>query len=426
MLESEIMNIFLDSNAFYNDPFLSKGRKAILLRLAKHEDVKLYINETVYQEVFRTHSDFLNVQFNQIHDSFQRIKSYLDEYRDIFNIDINIENVIEDFHDHFSDLENEHQLTIIPYDSEVLKYIVEIDQYAKQPFIKKQESKDKQGKKTTVVKKEIRDAIIWFSYKIFIENNSLENCYFISNNTKEFGKSGFEYSYGNPYELHDALNNDNNITAYKTIEDFLIHNDYKIKELFKDENFHAKLLSEDFYDQIYEELENDLAKDIVSKYLKGKICESTENFLLDMEPETIHDDYFMGGYISTVSSWIHDEDISFLEMEIYGDAITITANVEIETDVEIYIYNPSHDRGEDKYQYQATDKIKVEAVITFLISIDEEKELDHDEFSFREYIKNIEPNNLNIEFIHWENIDHIPMFDIEEELILQEEIKNRE
>jgi hypothetical protein len=409
------MNIFLDSNVFWNDPYLSKGKKAILLRLAKHEDVKLYINETVYQETLRGHKNFLDIEIKSIKDSYQKIKSYLRASREQFDVKIELENLISDFHAHFSELESEKQLEVIPYDSDVLTHLVEVDAYEKAPFIQKQEVIDKKGDKKTFSKKEIRDAIIWYSYKTFIEKNELKECFFISNNAKDFGATAAKNApKENPYPLHPAIIEGINITAYKTIYDFMAHNDTRVKEFFKDENLHSKLLSEDFFEQIEDELKNGLAEEIIHKFLAEQIHEETASYLSGLQPDDIHQDYFMGGYIDPSMSG-DISDIRFREVDIYGDTITIAADVDIEMEVDVYLYNPVHDSREDKFMFQATDTVKVEESIVFLISTDREKNLDTENFSFKDYVEGLEPDNLNIEFIANTNIHHISMFHQDDE-----------
>ncbi|MGF4041196.1 PIN domain-containing protein [Bacillus subtilis] len=408
------MNIFLDTNVFYKDPFLTKGKKTILLRLAKHDDVKLLINQTVLQEILRNHKKYTDFEIKKLNEAYNTLKPFINTKRDLVKVKIKTEDLLKDVELHFSELESEDQLEVIPYDGDVLSYIVEVDANERLPFVKKHEISDKKGNKRTFSEKEIRDAIIWYSYKTYIEKNSLTDCYFISNNTNDFGAVGAKKTPSEkPYEIHPNISAGVEITAYKNVHDFLTHNKDKIKEFFKEETFHLKLLTEDFYDQIQEELEQGLTEDIVSIYLLDEIFGATQSYLSDMNPEDIHDDYFMGGYISPSQPEL--TNIEFLDLDIYGDTITIAAQVDMETDIDVYLYNPVHDGREDKHQYYSTDTVKVETTIVFLMSIDNEKELARESFSFKEYIKDIEPTNLNIEFESYTNINHTSMFGEDEE-----------
>ncbi|MFF2455151.1 PIN domain-containing protein [Peribacillus simplex] len=226
------MNIFLDSNAFYKDPFLIKGKNRILLSLAKHDDVKIYINDTVYEEILRAHKNLLEKEINIISESFAKINTFLEMAKQKVEVDVDLALVLQDFSSRFDEIQDAEQMEIILYDSDVLECIVEIDMYEKAPFIKKTEMKNNKDQKITITKKEIRDAIIWYSYQIYIKKNKLDDCYFISNNTREFGDDEAKKSPGEqPYNLHPEISN-NNLIAYKTVHDFLVHNDERVKNLF--------------------------------------------------------------------------------------------------------------------------------------------------------------------------------------------------
>lgn len=401
------MNIFLDSNAFYKDPFLIKGKNRILLSLANHDDVKIYINDTVYEEILRAHKNLLEKEINIISESFTKINTFLEMAMQKFEVDVDLDVVLKDFASRFDEIQDAEQMEIIPYDSDVLKYIVEIDMYEKAPFIKKTEMKNDKDQKITITKKEIRDAIIWYSYQIYIKKNKLDDCYFISNNTREFGDDEAKKSPGDqPYNLHPTIIN-NNLIAYKTVHDFLAHNDEKVKNLFYE--LHSIKLSEELFDKLYEELNEGLAKELVTKLFTEEIISETQQYLSEFKTDDIHDDYFMGGYVSP-SMYGQVNNIQLNEVDIYGGNITVAVDLEVEMDVEVYLYNPAHDDRSDKFQYAATDTMEVQESAIFLIPINLDKELDGDTFSLKEYIKGTEIGNLNVEIIATKNIDHTDMF----------------
>lgn len=401
------MNIFFDSNAFYKDPFLIKGKNRILLSLAKHEDVKIYINETVYEEILRAHKTLLEKETNTINESFAKINTFLEMAKQKFEVDVDLGVVLKDFSSRFDEIQDAEQLEIILYDSDILKYIVEIDMYEKAPFIKKTEMKNNKDQKIKITKKEIRDAIIWYSYQVYIEKNKLEDCYFISNNTAEFGDDeAKKSSEGQPYNLHPEINN-NNLIAYKNVHDFLVHNDEKVKDLFYE--LHSIKLSEELFDKLYEELNEGLAEELVTRLFNEKIISETHQYLSDFQPEDIHDDYFMGGYVSP-SSYGQVNNIQLNEVDIYGGNITVAVDLVVEMEVEVYLYNPAHDDRSDKFQSGETDTMEVQESVIFLIPFNIDKELDEDTFSLKEYIKGTEIGNLNVEIIATKNIDHTAMF----------------
>ncbi|WP_375089155.1 PIN domain-containing protein [Peribacillus sp. RS7] len=402
------MKIFLDSNPIYRDPFLTKGYNQILNKLARHEEVKLYISKVVYKEVLRGHKDFLEEELKAASNALKRVSPYLDAGEQVFIVDAKLEDFLQDFKNRYNNFQLDNKMEIIDYDADVLEHIVEMDMFEKNPFIKKMEITNKNEEIVRVNKKEVRDAIIWYSYQEFIEKNKFEDCYFISNNTKEFGDTGANNSPKNvPYPLHPELAKSNNIIAYKHVQDFLAHNDSKIKELFTD--IHTQILTEDLSENIEEELEDGLAQELVLKYFTDQIFSETRDFLSEKQPDDLHSDYFMGGYVDPSL----DGEISYIELkefEIYGDEITVSVIADVEVPVDIYLYNPVYDSKDEKFQLYSTDTIKVEENLVFVIPIDSEKEIDDKNFSLRLYIEGIDPSNLNVDFLQWENIDHTDMF----------------
>lgn len=378
------MHIFLDSNAFYKDPFFTKGKNHILLKLAGIEDVKLYINKTVYEELYRAHKNLLEEEVRIINESYKKISPFLHNEKQQLIVD-SIADLMSDFESRFKVFQENDALEIIDYDADVLEHIVEIDMYNKAPFILEN-------------KKSIRDAIIWYSYMVFIKKNKLEDCYFISNNHKEFGAEGSKKISEEPYPLHPNIVEDMNLTAYKHVHDFLIHKDEEIKDLYE------QLISDKLLDSIKEELEEGLIQEIMADYFVYEIINQTDDFISNLDVERIHLDFFTGGYASPSDGEI--KKMSLQDVEVYGNDITVSVNIEIECFVEIYLYNPGYDDRRDKFEYCTTDILKVEENAVFIINFDTDKITDMENFSLKEYIKRNEPCNLDIEFIRLENIDH--------------------
>lgn len=188
------MNIFLDTNSIYYDPFFKKGKNRILLNLTKHDDVKIYICKAVYTELFRAHKVFIEQQLKAANESMIKLSPFLDKTAQKFIIDIKLDDILNDFHEQFNRFHDENQIEIIEYDRDVLGDVIEADMYEKSPFIRQGSVTNNKGQKVKTVHKAVRDAIIWYSYQRFAEKNRLEDCYFISNNTKEFGDIGSKNS----------------------------------------------------------------------------------------------------------------------------------------------------------------------------------------------------------------------------------------
>ncbi|MBO1513532.1 hypothetical protein [Metabacillus bambusae] len=96
------MNIFLDTNAIYYDPFFKKGKNRILLNLAKHDDVKIYICKAVYSELFRAHKVFIEQQLKAANESMVKLSPFLDKTAQKFVIDIKLDDFLDDFHKQYN------------------------------------------------------------------------------------------------------------------------------------------------------------------------------------------------------------------------------------------------------------------------------------------------------------------------------------
>ncbi|MFK4254632.1 PIN domain-containing protein, partial [Streptomyces angustmyceticus] len=358
----------MDTNLIYRDPFLTKGKNALLLQLAKHEDVKLYINDVVYKEMLRGHKAFIEEQLNKMSQAYNMVSRYLITPSIAIDTEKELELMINCVEEFYVKLEAENQLDWVPYDIDLLPLIVELDMNEKPPFIVK-------SKGSKHARKEIRDAIIWNTYKLFIQKQQLENCFFITNNTKDFGAPDANQSPAeHPYPLHPDLIDDVNIVAYKNTNDFFAHNEEIINTLFKDENLHIKMLYEDFLPHIEIELRNGLLTELITKNFVNSIKVDVEAYFNEISPRDIHPDYFMGGYV-TPSLNGDITDINLEDVTIYGDNIVIAANVVVSMDVNIYLYNPDAEGNEDPVPYAATDTMAADLIVVFLLPINTDNRL---------------------------------------------------
>ena len=88
------MHIFLDTNAIYKDPFLQKGKNRILLQLAKHNDVHLYISKTVYSELLRRHRVFVESELKAANEAISKISPFFRKNRDEVTLNVKAEDLI--------------------------------------------------------------------------------------------------------------------------------------------------------------------------------------------------------------------------------------------------------------------------------------------------------------------------------------------
>ncbi|OEH86045.1 hypothetical protein BHU72_14535 [Desulfuribacillus stibiiarsenatis] len=394
------MYIFLDTNTIYKDPFFTKGKNKLLMKLAKLDDVYIVINPTVYEELLRAHLEFLKKQLADIQSAYIKLRPYLEGNDHIFQMNTNLDDLIKEFHDKFYQYQKNDQLIIVDYEADILKHIVEIDMYEKAPFIKQCHVKTKDNDAFNYPKKEIRDAIIWYSYRLFIEKNSIDDCHFISNDIKAYCDVITKATPDGQYQIHHDIKGNVDIKAYKSIEDFLTINDNKVKEL------HSHILSQDLYNKFLSDMKNGMAEEIILKYFSDQILSEVDDYISNLSPENIRSNYFIDGYIQTY----FDGDIvnvSLEDIEILGDDIMVTASVIVEKNVEIYAYNPVYDTRDEKFTSVGEDEIEITLLVKFLLDIDTTKDIDEANFSILEYIEGNDPWSVDIEVNKLKNLNYV-------------------
>ncbi|OXS74907.1 hypothetical protein B1B04_08440 [Lysinibacillus sp. KCTC 33748] len=165
------MNLFLDTTVFYDDPFLQKPHMKNLLNIFKQHDFKVYVSSVVLMETRHHYEEKIRENIN----SFNKSAKYLQDkhrgyFRDIYqDVEKEVEYCRDRFDRHYN---NAEQITVLEYDNNLLPELVSRSIYRIKPFTEK--------------KQEFRDAIIWLTYAQFAEENCLENCLFITNNSTDY------------------------------------------------------------------------------------------------------------------------------------------------------------------------------------------------------------------------------------------------
>ncbi|GAA5417366.1 hypothetical protein Pryu01_02429 [Paraliobacillus ryukyuensis] len=181
------MNIFLDSNILYKDPFLKSIHNDILVNLAWLGEIKLYMSEVVYEEVINNYKKQLNEIYHSINLEHNKIKTLVaNKYEEQLYIDKSVEVHCNALLSFYNNMFFHNVIRLVRYSNDLLPELVNRSIKREKPF-----SNNKQ---------EFRDAIIWLSYVSYAKENLLEECHLITNNKHDFqGDNG---------ELHDDLKKD--------------------------------------------------------------------------------------------------------------------------------------------------------------------------------------------------------------------------
>lgn len=192
------MNIFLDSNIFYRDPFMSRGSLKMLIDNVKKYDWKVYITDVVYKEVLNNYE----VELNNINAEIVRVKKNIEKLLLPHHLEeIDVCSEVKKLKERFNELLGNKQIIILYTDSSMLEEVVNRAIKRIKPFSKN--------------KDEFRDCLIWLTYAQKVERDHLRNCFFINKNTSDF------YDESKSRLHKDLLNDTKRIVVYQGINEFL-------------------------------------------------------------------------------------------------------------------------------------------------------------------------------------------------------------
>lgn len=165
------MHLFLDTTVFYDDPFLQKPHMKNLLNIFKQHDFKVYVSSVVLMETRHHYEEKVRENINSFNKSLKYLEDkHIGHSKGVFqDVEREIEYCRKRFDRHYT---NSEQINVLEYDKNLLPELVNRSIYRIKPFTEK--------------KQEFRDAIIWLTYAHYAEENSLENCLFITNNSTDY------------------------------------------------------------------------------------------------------------------------------------------------------------------------------------------------------------------------------------------------
>jgi len=340
------MNIFLDSNILFPDPFFKENFARNFLKTIKEIDGKIFISNVVYQEVINNykrefkkrrktfgeaHFELNKIVVTSVEHTFKDDEFYLSELIDFY------QNMIKDGH-----------LIIIPHtEFDMFNEIVQRALNNKKPF-------DYQ-------KEEFKDTVIWLTYSKYVEKHGISG-YFLSNNTKEFYASDKE-------SIHpDLLADTERLVPYKSIEKFLTSNSDNIKDLITEKE------EERSFTKLLNWANSNLNESYVEKVIKEEFMEELQSelsFYIDdlseVEINNIINDYRYN--LSKLESiTLLNTSLNTFEREIYGSEIIIYGSLDVKHFVSLYLWNLIRDKGESPYFPIGNETITHTIEFTFSIN----------------------------------------------------------
>jgi len=349
-------NIFLDSNILYQDCYFSNKSNKLILEYCKSGLLKIFISNIVILELRKQYENQLIKSYNDYENSISNLNK--------LNVPIvkkkikTVENHLKSFDAFYSKLNKIRNFKILDYKYEFLDDIVNRAVYKLKPFDHN--------------KTELKDALIWKTYSTYAEENHLNNCILLTNNTSDFcdknDKKIIHKDLLKDSEKFEVIN-----ASYHFIKSYASQietPEYTFKKYIEAIN-----ISNEYVNQIIKEhFEKDINKAIESKLEKLHPSEFIEGIRYDFD---IH---FRKTYLDIL-------DCHYVDYEIINNMAIIDGCVVVECDVEILDYNFIREDENDSYLSTGEDTFIFDVYFNFNFYNNE----SFDEFE----INFIEVNTIN-------------------------------
>lgn len=294
-----MLNVFLDSNIIYNNPFMDRGINKKLLNKIKQINGHIYITDIIYKEVIHNYVkklEELNSDINQLQTKINKTNIEIN----FKIIDVSAEQ--KKLESRFNELVENNYITILNTNSNLLNEVIERAIKKIKPFSENKE--------------EFRDCLIWLTYVQKSESDNINNCFFITNNTSDFFAK-------DKTSLHpDLLADSKRFKIYKGLIEFFnleqqlfdLGNFKNLKEnfTFKFNDLYSDAMIEKFEYELQEYINKN--NNLLSKYIFN-LSETTD--------------------IKFESYDIRDENIISTDLNIESKTIDITGDLNIYLEVSI-------------------------------------------------------------------------------------------
>lgn len=172
------MNIFLDTTVTFSDPFFKRNYNRNLLKLARdYKDLTFYMSEVVYKETKRHFERNVKESLEALKKAESKLQNYKLGYFETgvdakAELEQKVKSLLNEFETFYNELQKEGLLHILTCPDNILPDLIDRAVNRIKPFKEN--------------KSEFRDAATWLTYATYTEQNSLSDCYFISDNVADF------------------------------------------------------------------------------------------------------------------------------------------------------------------------------------------------------------------------------------------------
>lgn len=332
------MNVFLDSTELYNDPFLKNYWHQLLLKICVEHGFCLFISRVVIEETKNNSIKEMNRLLSERRKNTKNLVKLLPLTNTVDEgITYDVNRFEQDYNNRYQELEQQGLIEIIEPDGELLAEVIDRAIKLRKPFAKK--------------KDEFRDCVIWLSYVNKAKVDDLDECFFITGNTKDFYNK-------EKTDLHDELKCDSDkFKLFKSTKDlvhtipYILHMTQEIetKEWVQKEN-----------------IDNDYILTFINELQIEKVQSDVQDYFSNLQPYDIDEEFYEVGNIWVV--YIDIIRISDLSIDIIEDEILCWGIIEMIADVEIEEYNPMADTSSEKYIYSGSRTFNIKALYNLVFT----------------------------------------------------------
>ncbi|KIL80718.1 PIN domain-containing protein [Bacillus badius] len=337
------MEIFLDSNIIYSDPFMESIYAQQLLKLAELDFVDIYMASVVVEEIKNNYRKQINKEYLTLNKNISNLSKHTYQNIEKYIVIKKDENyLIEEFNNFYDDLFKRGVIKVLQYPNDILPELINRSIKRIKPFTER--------------KQEFRDAIIWLTYVNYVKENSLVDCHFINNNINDFLEDG---------KIHPDLKADNNnFIFYRSFREFFSSNN-------KDLEYVKSEVLTYFCDEI-KYRQSDIFELIYSDHFSTLEIESAD--YIDNNSDYISTDYSLSGRGYLEPAGLDIVEIKNYYVDVINNDIIINGSLLVNQQFEVHEYNPLYEPGDDEYFYSGSDEIDLLIEFTVRINTDIFKE----------------------------------------------------
>ena len=362
------MQVFLDANILYKDPFLKTDYLYLLKCLAKDGHIQLFISELVYKDILH-HFQSQYVKLITEAKYTAHHMNYLLK-KNTVTIHVTEEELVQYFEENFFQNVYDGVIQIISTDKRILNNLIELELSPTRPFF--HPIKNTEGQHC--YQKYIQEAITWYTYVNYISAHGLQDCYFITNKTEHFTDID-QLKITEAFSPHPNLAHHGMKLCFKSVRGYLN---------YFTEVLHFTLTSN--VDEILREYLVQFAKanlnvsvlnNIITQHLIDDIEFEIMEKLMKLKPSALHIDYQVPGHF-VPKELIDYQQLKIEQIILYKECLLISCQMTFHVNVEVHVHPNVYLESNDSQMLNTSETLLVDTNVSFFIPISLNREQWHE------------------------------------------------